>query len=80
MLMGAMRVNVPTIFVSGGAMRAGKTAAGKSVDLMHVFEGVGALQAGNISEAELKEIEDVACPTCGSCSGMFTANSMNCLM
>jgi dihydroxy-acid dehydratase len=80
MLMGAMRVNVPTIFVSGGAMRAGKTAAGKSVDLMHVFEGVGALQAGKISESELQEIEDVACPTCGSCSGMFTANSMNCLM
>ena len=80
MLMGAMRVNVPTIFVSGGAMRAGKTAAGKSVDLMHVFEGVGQLQAGKISEAELQEIEDVACPTCGSCSGMFTANSMNCLM
>ena len=80
MLMGAMRVNVPTIFVSGGAMRAGKLASGKSVDLMHVFEGVGALQAGKISESELKEIEDVACPTCGSCSGMFTANSMNCLM
>src|SRR5687768_4925011 len=80
MLMGAMRVNVPTIFVSGGAMRAGKTAAGKSVDLMHVFEGVGQLQAGKITEAELQEIEDVACPTCGSCSGMFTANSMNCLM
>src|SRR5213595_4194701 len=55
MFMGAMRVNVPTIFVSGGPMEAGKTAAGKSVDLMHVFEGVGALQAGNISEAELKE-------------------------
>ncbi len=80
MLMGAMRVNVPTIFVSGGAMRAGKLASGKSVDLMHVFEGVGALQAGIISEAELQEIEDTACPTCGSCSGMFTANSMNCLM
>jgi dihydroxy-acid dehydratase len=80
MLMGAMRVNVPVIFVSGGAMRAGKLATGKSVDLMHVFEGVGALQAGKISEAELQEIEDNACPTCGSCSGMFTANSMNCLM
>jgi dihydroxy-acid dehydratase len=80
MLMGAMRVNVPVIFVSGGAMRAGKLANGKSVDLMHVFEGVGALQAGKISATELQEIEDNACPTCGSCSGMFTANSMNCLM
>ncbi len=80
MLMGAMRVNVPVIFVSGGAMRAGKLATGKSVDLMHVFEGVGALQAGKISASELQEIEDNACPTCGSCSGMFTANSMNCLM
>src|ERR1051325_11663200 len=80
MLMAAMRVNVPTIFVSGGAMRAGKLASGKPVDLMHVFEGVGALQAGKINAAELQEIEDTACPTCGSCSGMFTANSMNCLM
>ncbi|MEW6126233.1 MAG: dihydroxy-acid dehydratase [Acidobacteriota bacterium] len=80
MLMAAMRVNVPVIFVSGGAMRAGKLSTGKSVDLMHVFEGVGAVQAGKLSAAELQEIEDVACPTCGSCSGMFTANSMNCLM
>ena len=79
MLMGAMRVNIPTVFVSGGPMRAGK-AAGKSIDLMHVFEGVGALKAGRMSAAELQVIEDNACPTCGSCSGMFTANSMNCLM
>jgi dihydroxy-acid dehydratase len=79
MLMGAMRVNIPTIFVSGGPMRAGK-AAGKPIDLMHVFEGVGALKAGRMSASELQVIEDNACPTCGSCSGMFTANSMNCLM
>jgi dihydroxy-acid dehydratase len=80
MLMAAMRVNVPVIFVSGGAMRAGKTESGRSVDLMHVFEGVGALKAGKLTQLQLKEIEDNACPTCGSCSGMFTANSMNCLM
>jgi dihydroxy-acid dehydratase len=80
MLMAAMRVNIPAIFVSGGAMRAGKLADGKSVDLMHVFEGVGALKAGRLTVLELQAIEDSACPTCGSCSGMFTANSMNCLM
>ncbi|MCB0238405.1 MAG: dihydroxy-acid dehydratase, partial [Anaerolineae bacterium] len=79
MLMGAMRVDVPTIFVSGGPMRAGVTASGKVVDLISVFEGVGAYQSGTITAEELKQIEDVACPTCGSCSGMFTANSMNCL-
>ena len=80
MLMAAMRVNIPTIFVSGGAMRAGRLPDGKSVDLMHVFEGVGAVKAGRMTVLELQTIEDVACPTCGSCSGMFTANSMNCLM
>lgn len=80
MLMAAMRVNIPTIFVSGGAMRAGRMDDGKSVDLMHVFEGVGALKAGRLTVLELQKIEDRACPTCGSCSGMFTANSMNCLM
>jgi dihydroxy-acid dehydratase len=80
MLMAAMRVNIPAIFVSGGAMRAGKLADGKPVDLMHVFEGVGALKAGRIQVLDLNAIEDAACPTCGSCSGMFTANSMNCLM
>jgi dihydroxy-acid dehydratase len=79
MLMAAMRLDVPTIFISGGPMRAGVTRSGKVVDLISVFEGVGAYHAGNLSAAELKEIEDVACPTCGSCSGMFTANSMNCL-
>ena len=80
MLMGVMRINIPTIFVSGGPMAAGKTPSGKTVDLISVFEGVGAYQAGKIDDDELKELEDYGCPTCGSCSGMFTANSMNCLM
>lgn len=80
MLMGALRVNIPTVFVSGGPMAAGKTASGKVVDLASVFEGVGAYKAGRIDDTELKELEDNGCPTCGSCSGMFTANSMNCLM
>ncbi len=79
MLMAAVRVNIPTIFVSGGPMRAGKTSTGKTVDLISVFEGIGARQAGKISDEELKDIEDNACPGWGSCSGMFTANSMNCL-
>ncbi len=79
MLMAAMRCNIPTIFVSGGPMYAGKTEDGQSVDLISVFEGVGSVAAGTMTEARLAEIEKVACPTCGSCSGMFTANSMNCL-
>jgi dihydroxy-acid dehydratase len=79
MLMGAMRCNIPTIFVSGGPMAAGRTAAGKTVDLISIFEGVGAFKAGRISEEELKELEDCGCPGYGSCSGLFTANSMNCL-
>ncbi|RMH29070.1 MAG: dihydroxy-acid dehydratase [Candidatus Hydrogenedentota bacterium] len=79
MLMGAMRCNIPTIFVSGGPMEAGRTASGQTVDLISVFEGVGARQANQISDEELKQREDAGCPTCGSCSGMFTANSMNCL-
>ncbi|HOQ27837.1 MAG TPA: dihydroxy-acid dehydratase, partial [Armatimonadota bacterium] len=79
MLNAAMRLNVPTIFVSGGPMAAGRTPSGKSIDLISVFEGVGALQAGLIDEARLKELEDYGCPGCGCCSGMFTANSMNCL-
>ncbi|BCJ88105.1 dihydroxy-acid dehydratase [Effusibacillus dendaii] len=79
MMMAAMRINIPTVFVSGGPMAAGKTSSGQVVDLSSVFEGVGAYQAGKISESELKEIEDNGCPSCGSCSGMFTANSMNCL-
>src|SRR6266851_2500675 len=80
MLMAAMRLDIPTIFVSGGPMAAGKLADGRSIDLISVFEGVGAYQAGKISDSELLELEQQACPTCGSCSGMFTANSMNCLM
>ena len=80
MLMAAVRVNVPAIFVSGGAMPAGRTPEGEPIDLISVFEGVGAFQAGKISAARLKMLEDNACPACGSCSGMFTANSMNCLM
>ncbi len=80
MLMAALRLDVPAIFVSGGPMPAGRTPAGKVVDLISAFEGVGAYQAGKIDAAQLKEIEDFACPSCGSCSGLFTANSMNCLM
>ena len=79
MMMAALRVNIPTIFVSGGPMMAGTDSAGNALDLTSVFEGVGAYQAGNITAERLQEIEQVACPTCGSCSGMFTANSMNCL-
>jgi dihydroxy-acid dehydratase len=77
MLMGALRSNVPTIFVSGGPMAAGHLADGRTVDVSSVFEGVGAFKAGTISEQELSELEQVACPTCGSCAGLFTANSMN---
>ncbi len=79
MLMAAMRVNIPAIYVSGGPMAAGKTAAGRAVSLSTVFEGVGAYSNGKIDEAALLELEKTGCPTCGSCSGMFTANSMNCL-
>ncbi len=79
MFMGAMRVNVPTIFVSGGPMEAGRTATGKTVDLIDAFVAGVQKQNGKLSAAELDEIEQAACPTCGSCSGMFTANSMNCL-
>jgi dihydroxy-acid dehydratase len=91
MLMAAMRLNVPTVFVSGGPMAAGIAEqqkgdlpdylepATKTSDLISVFQGVGKLQAGQITEADLAKLEQSACPTCGSCSGMFTANSMNCL-
>jgi len=79
MMMAAMRLNIPTIFVSGGPMKAGVTSTGKKLSLTSVFEGVGAYQAGQIDESALTEIEQYGCPTCGSCSGMFTANSMNCL-
>ncbi len=80
MVMAALRVNIPAIFVSGGAMPAGRTPEGEVLDLISVFEGVGAYQAGKIDAARLKKIEDYACPSCGSCSGLFTANSMNCLL
>ncbi|USK42824.1 dihydroxy-acid dehydratase [Cytobacillus oceanisediminis] len=79
MMMGALRVNIPTVFVSGGPMKAGVDSSGKPLSLSSVFEGVGAFESGQIDEKRLQEIEQVACPTCGSCSGMFTANSMNCL-
>ncbi len=80
MLIGAVRVNIPTIFISGGPMKSGLTPSGEVVDLISVFEGVGKFSTGEINENKLKELENFACPTCGSCSGMFTANSMNCLM
>ncbi len=80
MLLAAMRVNIPTIFVSGGPMAAGQTPEGETIDLISVFEGVGAYSAGKIDEKRLTTLEKFACPSCGSCSGMFTANSMNCLM
>lgn len=80
MLMAAVRTNVPAVFVSGGPMAAGRTTSGHSLSLSSVFEGVGAYQSGKMTEAELLELEQQACPTCGSCSGMFTANSMNCIM
>jgi dihydroxy-acid dehydratase len=80
MLMAALRVDIPTIFISGGPMAAGKTPDGETVDLISVFEGVGAYKAGKIDADRLKTLEDYGCPTCGSCSGLFTANSMNCLM
>lgn len=80
MLMAAVRVDIPTIFVSGGPMKSGRLPDGEKVDLISVFEGVGKYKSGEINEKKLKEYEDFSCPTCGSCSGMFTANSMNCLM
>ncbi len=78
MMMAALRLNLPAIFVSGGPMLAGNLD-GKKIDLNTVFEGVGAYAAGKMTEAELTLIEQQACPGCGSCAGMFTANTMNCL-
>ncbi len=78
MLMAAMRCNIPTVFVSGGPMEAGRTRDGRATDLISIFEGVGAYKAGTITAEELAELENTGCPGCGSCSGMFTANSMNC--
>ena len=79
LLMAAARVNVPTIFVSGGPMLAGKKLDGRRTCLSSLFEAVGEFNAGNMTMEKLKEFEQKACPTCGSCSGMYTANSMNCL-
>ena len=78
LLMAAARINVPTVFVSGGPMLAGHVK-GHKTSLSSMFEAVGAYAAGNMSEEDVKEFENKACPTCGSCSGMYTANSMNCL-
>ena len=78
MILGAIRANIPTIFVSGGPMRAGRLD-GRPMDLISVFEGVAQYKNGAISEDQLTRVEESSCPGCGSCSGMFTANSMNCL-
>ena len=79
LLMAAARVNIPTIFCSGGPMLAGKLPDGRRTCLSHMFEAVGAYYANKLDEAGVEEYENAACPTCGSCSGMYTANSMNCL-
>ena len=79
LLMAAARVNIPTIFCSGGPMLAGTLNDGRRTCLSHMFEAVGAYYAGKLDEAGVEEYENAACPTCGSCSGMYTANSMNCL-
>ncbi len=78
MLMAMLRVNIPAVMVSGGPMLTGRFK-GKDVHLVSVFEGVGRVKANTMTEAELCELEEAACPGCGSCAGMFTANSMNCL-
>ncbi len=80
MLMAAARINIPTVFISGGPMKAGELSNGKKIDLISVFEAVGAYQKGNIGKSMLTRLEEKACPSCGSCAGMFTANSMNCLL
>ncbi len=81
MLMAAARLNIPAIFISGGPMLAGRNPVDRKqkIDLVSVFEAVGAVRAGRMDEKDLAAVEDCACPTCGSCAGMFTANSMNCL-
>jgi len=79
MLMAAVRCNIPTLFVSGGPMEAGKLDDGRAVDLIDVFYAAAGRQDNRVSAEELRKIEQIGCPTCGSCSGMFTANSMNCL-
>ncbi|MBM3282652.1 dihydroxy-acid dehydratase [Candidatus Gottesmanbacteria bacterium] len=80
MLMAAVRLNIPAIFISGGPMRAGRLSTVDKIDLISVFEGVGSYKKGLISKTRLSELEQKACPGCGSCAGLFTANSMNCLM
>ncbi|UXR87551.1 dihydroxy-acid dehydratase [Staphylococcus felis] len=80
MLLAAVRTNVPAIFCSGGPMKAGLSAQGKALTLSSMFEAVGAFKEGSMTKEEFLDMEQNACPTCGSCSGMFTANSMNCLM
>lgn len=80
MLMAAGRLDIPTIFLSGGPMPAGKSPTGEALDLSKVFEGVASYKAGSIDASRLTMLEQQSCPACGSCSGMFTANSMNCLM
>ena len=80
MLLAAVRTNVPAVFCSGGPMKAGLSAQGKALTLSSMFEAVGAFKDGSISKEEFLDMEQNACPTCSSCSGMFTANSMNCLM
>ena len=79
MAMAALSLNIPTIMISGGPMLAG-TTGGKDVDLSNIFEAVGKRAVGMITDEELREIEDITCPTCGSCAGMFTANTMNCMI
>ena len=82
MLMAAIRLNLPSIFISGGPMLSGKLATPegvKSVNLSTTFEAVGKAASGSMSEAELTALEEVACPGCGSCAGMYTANTMNCM-
>ena len=80
MVMAALRVDIPTVFVSGGPMATGRLPTGEAVDVSSVFEGVGAYRAGRIDAEQLRLLEDHACPSCGSCAGLFTANSMNCLL
>ena len=79
LLMAAARLNIPTIFCSGGPMLAGRLGDGRRTCLSHMFEAVGAYHAGTLDEAGVREYEENACPSCGSCSGMYTANCMNCL-
>ncbi len=79
MLMAAVRLNLPAIFISGGPMLAGRLSSDKKVDLSSVFEAVGKVASGQMTEEELEQLAEIACPGCGSCAGMFTANTMNCL-